>query len=425
MKRITRRHLGRQGAAGLAALAGLGLSPKAILGQARPKVVVIGGGPGGATAAKFLALDSQGAIQVTLVEPQRAYTTCFYSNLYLGGLWPFDALVHGYDALARHGVTVVHDRAEAVDPAARTVTLEGGDSLAYDRLVVAPGIAMRWDAIEGYDAAAAEIMPHAYQAGAQTRLLKRQIESMEDGGTVVVAVPAMPYRCPPGPYERVCMIAWYLKSNKPRSKILVLDAKDSFSKQALFTDAWNQYYPGMVEWVPAEFGGAVTAVRAAAGEIVAEESHRAHVANIIPPQKAGAIAEAAGLTNEAGWCPIVPATMESALQPGIHVLGDATIATDMPKSAFSANSQAKVAVMVIRAELTDARAFEPRYRNTCWSSLAGNDAVKIGANYRATAEKLEAFDNFISEVGETETLRRDTRAEADGWYAGITQDVWG
>lgn len=425
MKALTRRQLGRYAGAG--AIAGAGLFAIPVIGQARPRVVVIGGGPGGGTAAKYIARDSGGEIDVTLIEAQRHYTTCFYSNLYLGGLWDFDGLVHGYDVMRDdHGVTVVHDLAVAVDTEAKTVTTAGGDSFAYDKLVVAPGIAMRWDAIEGYDEAAAETMPHAYQAGVQTQILKSQLEAMEDGGTFVLAAPPMPYRCPPGPYERVSMVAWYFKNHKPASKILVLDAKDSFSKQGLFTDAWNRYYPGMVEWVPAEFGGTVDAVDAAAMEIHADgDRHHADVANIIPPQTAGRIARDAGLSDESGWCPIVPESMASALVDDVHVLGDATIASEMPKSAFSANSQAKVAAMVIKAELIGARAFPPRFRNTCWSSVADGDAVKIGANYRPTDEKLEAFDNFVSEVGESEELRRETRVEADGWYAGITEDIFG
>jgi sulfide dehydrogenase [flavocytochrome c] flavoprotein chain len=426
MSKVTRRELGRLAGGGLAAGAAAGLFPTGVIGQARPRVVVIGGGPGGGTAAKYIAMESDGAIDVTLVEPQRQYTTCFYSNLYLGGLWPFEGLVHDYETMAaRHGVRVVHDLATGVDHDARTVRLWGGDELSYDRLVVAPGIDFRWDAIEGYGAEAAAVMPHSYKAGPQTRLLKSQLEAMEDGGTFLLSAPPMPYRCPPGPYERICMIAWYFKSHKPNSKILVLDSKGSFSKQALFTEAWNTYYPGMIEWIPAELGGAVEAVDLDEMVVVADgERHRVDVANIIPPQRAGRIAEVAGLTDETGWCPVVPETFASPLVDDTFVLGDATIATEMPKSAFSANSQAKVVAMTVRHELTGSRAFPPRFRNTCWSSVADGDAVKIGANYRPTEERLEAFEGFISETGESGQLRRETREEADAWYAGITEDIF-
>lgn len=420
----TRRRL-LQGAAVVAPV--VLAAPAVLRAQARPRVVVVGGGAAGATVAKYVAKDSKGEIDVALVEPKEAYTTCFYSNLYLGGQRTLESITHRYvDLVHRYGVTHYREVAVAIDPAAKKVRLASGRELGYDRLVVAPGIDIRYDSIEGYSEEAASRMPHAWQAGEQTALLKAQLEAMEDGGTFILASPPNPYRCPPGPYERVCMVAWYLKNNKPKSKILVLDAKDKFSKQDLFTDAWNRYYAGMVEWVPAEFGGKVEAVDVSTMTVVAGgEKHRADVANIVPAQTAGWIARAAGLANDSGWCPVEPATFKSRLQPDIHVLGDAAIATDMPKSAFSANSQAKLVAMVIRHELVGSKLFEPRLRNTCWSSLTDNDAVKIGANYRPTEEKLEAFDSFISKVEETPEVRQQTRAEADAWYDGIVQDIFG
>ncbi|GIW56080.1 MAG: cytochrome c [Nitrospiraceae bacterium] len=421
---VSRRRL-LQGAAVLAPVA---LAAPAVLrAQARPRVVVIGGGAGGATAAKYVAKDSNGAIDVALVEPKETYTTCFYSNLYLGGQRTLESITHRYVDLVRlYGVTHYRDTAVAVDPAAKTVRLASGRTLNYDRLVVAPGIDIVYSSIEGYSEEAASVMPHAWQAGEQTALLRARLEAMEDGGTFILTSPPNPYRCPPGPYERVCMIAWYFRQHKPKSKILVLDAKDKFSKQELFVDAWKRYYGDMVEWVPAEFGGKVEAVDVASMTVLAGgEKHKADVANIVPAQRAGWIAQAAGLTNDSGWCPVEPATFKSKLQPDIHVLGDAAIATDMPKSAFSANSQAKLVAMVIRHELTGSRLFEPRLRNTCWSSLTDNDAVKIGASYKPTAEKLEAFDSFISKVDETPDVRKQTRAEADAWYDSIIQDIFG
>ena len=420
---ITRRDFG-VAAAGLA-LGTAGIAP-GLLGAAEGRVVVIGGGPGGATVAKYLAKDADGALAVTLVQDSAPFTTCFYSNLYLAGYRDFDSITHGYDALRdEYGIEVVIDRAIEVDPAGREVTLAGGRVLAYDRLVVAPGIEILYHSIEGYSEAAAEAMPHAWQAGPQTRVLRRQIEAMAQGGLFVVAVPAEPYRCPPGPYERACSVAHHFKQHNPSAKILILDAKDSFSKQGLFEEAWAKHYPDMIEWVPGEFGGKLIALDPDAMTVTTEyETYRAAVANIIPAQAAGAIARQAGLTDATGWCPIVPATMQSRMNENIHVLGDACIAGDMPKSAFSANSQAKVCAMAIRAALTGANAFPPRFRNTCWSTLAPDDAVKIGATYEATGEKIAKLDGFVSEVGERSQVRARTRAEADAWYASITADIF-
>ena len=420
---ITRRDFG-VAAAGLA-LGTAGIAP-GLLGAAEGRVVVIGGGPGGATVAKYLAKDADGALAVTLVQDSAPFTTCFYSNLYLAGYRDFDSITHGYDALRdEYGIEVVIDRAIEVDPAGREVTLAGGRVLAYDRLVVAPGIEILYHSIEGYSEAAAEAMPHAWQAGPQTRVLRRQIEAMAQGGLFVVAVPAEPYRCPPGPYERACSVAHLFKQHNPSAKILILDAKESFSKQGLFEEAWAKHYPDMIEWVPGEFGGKVIALDPDAMTVTTEyETYRAAVANIIPAQAAGAIARQAGLTDATGWCPIVPATMQSRMNENIHVLGDACIAGDMPKSAFSANSQAKVCAMAIRAALTGADPFPPRFRNTCWSTLAPDDAVKIGATYEATGEKIAKVDGFVSEVGERSQVRARTRAEADAWYASITADIF-
>jgi len=426
MQSVTRRDFGvAAGATGLA-LGAAGMAPR-LLAAAEGRVVVIGGGPAGATVAKYVAKDADGALAVALVQDTSPFTTCFYSNLYLAGYRDFDSITHDYDALREaYGVDVIIDRAIEVDPVGRKVTLAGGRVLEYDRLVVAPGIDILYDSIEGYSKAAAEAMPHAWQAGPQTQLLRRQIEAMAQGGLFLLAAPAEPYRCPPGPYERACSVAHHFKQHNPNAKILILDAKESFSKQGLFEDAWAKHYPDMIEWVPGEFGGKVIAVDPDAMTVTTEyETYRAAVANIVPAQAAGAIARQAGLADDTGWCPIMPATLQSQMNQEIHVLGDACIAGDMPKSAFSANSQAKVCAMAIRAALTNAEAFPPRFRNTCWSTVAPDDAVKVGATYQATEEKIAKVDGFISETGESSEVRSETRAEADAWYASITEDVFG
>ncbi|MGI9420991.1 MAG: FCSD flavin-binding domain-containing protein [Geminicoccaceae bacterium] len=417
----------RRFSAGAAAI-GMGVvAAPSILRAADARVVVIGGGAAGATAAKYIARDSKGAIDVTLIEPKARYVTCFYSNLYLAGYRTLESITHDYSRLRdKYGVTLVTDRATEIDAAAKRIALESGDTIAYDKVVVAPGVDLRMDTVEGYDEAATEIMPHAWKAGPQTELLRRQIESTERGALFVLAPPPNPYRCPPGPYERVCSIAHQLKQRNPSAKILVLDAKDKFSKQQLFQDAWDRYYTGMIEWVPAEFGGAVTRVDTDAMTVTAgDETHRVAFANIIPAQTAGAIAHRSGLGGANGWCPIVSITMQSRFDEDIYVVGDATEAGDMPKSAYSANSQAKVCAMSIRAELTGARLFPPRLRNTCWSTLAPNDAVKVGAHYEATEDSIATVASFVSTSGEDESLRARSSTEADAWYDGITADIFG
>lgn len=422
---IGRRGFGKTlAAAGLVTAAG-GIAAPLPLRAAEARVVVIGGGPGGTTLARFLKAEAPD-LQVTLIEANPQHTTCFYSNLYLGGLVGFDDITHGYDGLRAIGVEVVQGRAAGVDPVARSVTLEDGASLPYDRLVLAPGIAMRWGAIEGYDEAAAEAMPHAYQAGPQTRLLLDRLLAMREGGTYLMVAPPNPYRCPPGPYERISMVAHLLKQTNPTAKILVLDPKDKFSKQALFEEGWQRHYDGMVTWVGPDFGGGAVEVRPAAMEVVVDgEVQKVDVCNVIPGQMAGKIAQIAGVTNDSGWAPVDPASMQSKLDANVWVLGDSSAQGDMPKSAFSANSQAKVAAMAIRGDLTGSRTFPAKYSNTCWSLIAPEDGVKVGASYEPTPDKIASVHSFISQTGEDAALRKVTYEESLGWYAGITADIFG
>lgn len=411
-------------ATGLAA--GSVLHAPVVFGQSRPKVVVIGGGAGGGTAARYLAKDSKGAIDVTLVEANPIYTTCFFSNLYLGGFRDFESLQHGYDGLAASGVTVINDTATAVDRQARTVTLAGGQVLSYDRLVLSPGIDFKDGSVPGWSLADAEVMPHAYKAGPQTLLLKQMVESMPAGGTFAMVAPPNPYRCPPGPYERISMVAHLLKQTNPTAKILVLDPKDKFSKQALFEEGWQRHYDGMVTWVGPDFGGGAVEVRPAAMEVVVDgEVQKVDVCNVIPGQMAGKIAQIAGVTDDSGWAPVDPASMQSKLDANVWVLGDSSAQGDMPKSAFSANSQAKVAAMAIRGDLTGSRTFPAKYSNTCWSLIAPEDGVKVGASYEPTPDKIASVHSFISQTGEDAALRKVTYEESLGWYAGITADIFG
>jgi sulfide dehydrogenase [flavocytochrome c] flavoprotein chain len=418
----TRRKFGNFAGASLIAAFGATVAR----GQAKARVVVIGGGVGGATVARYLAASAAG-LDITLVEPNQRYTTCFFSNFYLAGLRSLESLTHGYEALTQqYGVKVLHDAAITIDPVAKVVAIEGGVKLRYDRAVVAPGIAFRYGAIEGYDEAAMEIMPHAWNAGPQTKLLRQQLESMEDGGVFVIAAPPNPFRCPPGPYERACLVAYYFKRFKPRAKILILDAKDTFFEQDLFQDAWNRHYAGMIEWLPRQFTGGVKSVDVKTRAIkTADETFNASVANIIPPQMASDLAQRTGLADQSGWCPVDPMTFESALQPGIHVVGDAISGGQMPKSAFAANSQAKVCAFAIAGALTGVEPTTPHLFNTCFTILAPNDAVSNAVSFRPAAGSIKIKDIFISQVGERDELRREVARTAEGWYSSFIHDVFG
>ncbi|SFX73422.1 FCSD flavin-binding domain-containing protein [Marinospirillum alkaliphilum] len=394
------------------------------------RVVVVGGGFGGATAAKYIKRGNP-AIDVTLVEPSKTFYTCPFSNLVLAGERSMDTISHNYRELEQvYGVRVIHALAEDVDPVAHTLRLSTGRTLQYDRLVLSPGIDFRWNAIEGYDQQAAELAPHAWKAGPQTLLLRRQLEAMEDGGVYIMAAPANPFRCPPGPYERASMIAHYFSQHKPRSKVLILDAKDNFSKQGLFTSAWKEVYGDRIEWVSLSNDGRVVQVDAARREVVTEfgTRHKASVLNVIPPQKAGFIAERAGVTNESGWVPVNPRTFESERVKDIYVVGDATVAAPMPKSGFAANAQGKVAAAAIVASLEGTDTADPFWANTCYSLISPDYGISVAGVYRLNDESriIETpGSGGVSPAGAAASFRRNEAAYAVGWYNAISQDTWG
>jgi sulfide dehydrogenase [flavocytochrome c] flavoprotein chain len=420
---VTRREFLRLGVAGAA----LWPAPSVAQGAA-PRVVVIGGGFAGASCARALR-QSDPRIAVTLVEPNPTFTACPFSNLVVAGLRELSTQQFAYDRVAAGGITVARTTATGVDAQARAVTLADGPRLSYDRLVLAPGIDIRWGALPGYDEAASAQMPHAWRAGEQTLVLRRQLEAMDDGGLVVIVAPANPFRCPPGPYERASLIAHYLKTAKPRSKLLVLDAKDTFSKQRLFQQAWSELYPGLLEWVPLSKGGHVTSVDAATRTLVTDFGrHQAKVANVIPPQKAGRIADVAGVADRTGWCPIDPVTFESKLQPGIHVIGDAAIAGAMPKSAFAANSQAKTCAAAVAQLLTGATPSAPKLINTCYSLVAPNYGISVAGVYQPSANGQLADVPGSGGVSPAEAPRATRAAEAvlaEAWFRTITAEVFG
>jgi NADPH-dependent 2,4-dienoyl-CoA reductase/sulfur reductase-like enzyme len=411
------------GLAGTASLAALG--PRA-MAQGKARIVVVGGGFGGATAARYIKTYMPAA-SVTLIEPQQVYTACPFSNLVLAGRRAMSAQRFRYDGLRQAGIDVIHQRAEDIDAGAHTVAIASGETISYDKLVLSPGIDIRWNALEGYDEAAAATMPHAWKAGPQTERLRAQLDAMEDGGTVVMSAPAAPFRCPPGPYERASLIAHYLKTQKPRSKLIVLDAKDTFSKKPLFLEAWEEHYPDHLEWVGASDFGRVISVDPGAMTLSTDfDTHAADVANIIPPQKAGAIAARAGVADATGWCPINPLDFSSALQPDMHVIGDATIAAPMPKSAFSANLQGKLVAFQIARSLSGQPAQPTILANTCYSYLTPDQAVSITGVYDNSGEAMTSIESAggLSPEDAAVSVRTAEAAQAKAWFSQITSETF-
>ena len=411
-------------AATAATAVGLVGLPHLAFGAAK-KVVVVGGGTGGATAAKYIKrLDP--SIDVTVVEPNPVYYTCYFSNEVLSGQRTLESLQVNYDGLKALGITIVKDSAVGIDADKKLVKTAGGAELPYDRCVVSPGIELLYDKIEGYSEDAAKTLPHAWKAGEQTKILRDQLEAMADGGTVVIVAPDNPYRCPPGPYERASQIAMYLKAHKPQSKVIILDAKSKFSKQALFTQAWEKFFPGMIEWRP---GPDAAVVKVNAAGMTAETSFgdeiKAAVLNVIPPQRAGKIAQIAGLADEKGWCPVDARTFESAKAKGIHVIGDAVMAGAMPKSAYSANSQAKVAAAAVVAMLDGQEVGVPSYVNTCYS-IAGPDwGISVAGVYKIGKDgKIAEVPGAggLTPLDAPDWAHKREVEYAESWYKNIIKD---
>lgn len=415
----------------LAGTAGLGWAAYTPLSHAvkyQARVIIIGGGYGGATVAKYMRLANP-HVEVILIEKKQQYTSCALSNEILTRERTMDSLTFNYDGLKNfYGVRVMHDEATEIEPVKKQVVTRGGKTLDYDRLVVSPGVAFRWNAIEGYDKAASKVMPHAWFAGEQTLLLRSQLEAMDDGGQVIIVAPPNPYKCPPGPYERAGLIAHHLKHHKKdKSKVLIFDAKDNFAKKALFEQAWEQHYPGMIQWISGSNDGKVQAVDVKNLNVITEfEEHKGDVINVIPPQKAGLIAEQAGLTDESGWCPVNQRTFESEIHQGIHVIGDACIAGPMPKSAYSANTQAKVCAAAIDALISGSPTPEPSYVNTCYSIPAPGHGISVAGVYRLEGEKIVAVKGAggVSPLDASAWERKVEEAYARSWFKNITSDIF-
>jgi sulfide dehydrogenase [flavocytochrome c] flavoprotein subunit len=397
------------------------------------KVVVVGGGTGGATAAKYLKrLDKD--IDVTIVEPNKTYFTCYFSNEVIVGERDMKSIEVGYDGLEKMGIKMVFDSAEAIDGGAKTVKTKGGQSLPFDRCIVSPGVEFLYDKIEGYSAEVAEKIPHAWKAGPQTSILKKQLADMKDGGVIAIVAPPNPFRCPPGPYERASLIAHYLQKHKPKSKVIILDAKQKFSKQGLFIQGWEKFYgfgtdKALIEWRP---GPDATVTKVDPKEMTLTygevgEEMKADVINIIPHQRAGRIAVDAGLIDDSGWCPVDGKTFESKKVAGVHVIGDACIAGAMPKSGYAANSQAKVCAAAVVALLNEGEVGVPSFVNTCYSLIAPEWAISVAGVYKLGA------DGKIAEVpGSGGLTPMDASPDAHArevqyaysWYTNIVHDIF-
>lgn len=418
--------LSRRALLGGAALAAGMLRAPRVLAQAKPRVVVVGGGAGGANAAR--ALLRAGTVDVTLVEPVPRYVAVFHSNLWLGGFIDFAALEFGYEGLARAGVRLISQAVAAIDRDRREVALADGGRLAYDRLILSPGIDLDYDSVPGWSRAAETVMPHAWKGGAQLRILKERLDQVPDGGLIVICAPPNPFRCPPAPYERASMMAHRLKTTgRGDARIIIVDPKPKFSMQGLFQEGWEGHYPGMVEWMAPDISEGLVSVDPATGTVVTgfETYRAAALVNVIPAQKAGAIAHQAGLADASGWCPVDPASMASLMDPAIFVIGDAAIGGDIPKSAFAAGSQAQVAVRALLAGLFQDAAAPATYASTCWSLIAADDAVKVSGLYRPVEGRIREVEGTVSRAGEPPALRRRQQQENADWYRAMVAGMFG
>lgn len=415
---------------GLGAVTATGIigAPSLAFGAGK-KLVVVGGGTSGATAARYAKI-ADSSLDVTLIEANKDYHTCYLSNEVLSGSRTIDSLKHGYAGLEKEGIKVVHDMVTGIDAAAKKVSTKGGTSFDYDRCIVAPGIDFKWEMIDGYDAATAEKIPHAWKAGAQTTTLRKQLTAMDDGGTVVIAMPVGSFRCPPGPPERVSQIAMYLKKEKPKSKVVLVNPKGKFSKYGLFTQGWKKFYGfesdnSMIEHVTKD---AIAKVDAGAMTITTAsgKSIKGDVLNVIPSQKAGKIAADAGLTDDSGWCPVDLGTFESTIHKGIHVIGDSSAAKGMPKSGYAANSQGKVCAAAVVAMLKGEEPGTPAYVNTCYSVVAEDWGISVAAVYRLAEDrsKIIKVGGGLTPMDASDEAHRRAVENAYSWYNNITSDIF-
>ncbi|MBF0263863.1 MAG: FAD-dependent oxidoreductase [Gammaproteobacteria bacterium] len=426
MSNFTRRNfLQVSGAAAAATTVGFGHSVLAgSHGGSKGKVVIVGGGIGGATAARYIKY-ADSKIDVTIIEPNKHYYTCFTSNEVLGGNRSMDSIKFSYEHLKKMGVKVIHDVATVVE--AKQVVTQKNGKVTFDKCIVSPGVDFKF--MHGQTAANAETdLPHAWKAGSQTMLLRKQLESMKDGGTVVISPPTNPFRCPPGPAERISQIAWYLKNNKPKSKIIAIDPKAKFSKQGLFVQGWKKHYSlGEGKMIEYRHQTAIEEIDIKTKTVVAGvDEIKADVLNVIPAQKAGKIAFASGLT-EGDWCPVNHKTFESTKMKNVYVIGDSSVASPMPKSGYACNSQAKVAAAAIVAALHGKDAPHPSYVNTCYSAITPTDGISVSMVYNFADGKIGKVKGSggLSSADASEEERKRTVKYAHSWFTNITADSFG
>ncbi|CAM3536021.1 NAD(P)/FAD-dependent oxidoreductase [Arcobacter aquimarinus] len=393
----------------------------------KKRVVIVGGGFGGATAAKYIKRFSPDT-EIILIEQNKEYFTCPFSNTVIAGMNKIDYIKHDYKTLEKkYNIIVMHEKVKKVDGATNTVILENGKVIPYTKAIVAPGIDFKYE--KGYVEGSEKYAPHAYKAGEQTVLLTEQLHSMKDGGTFVMVAPQNPFRCPPGPYERISLVAHYLKENKPNSKIIILDQKNKFSKQGLFQEGWDKLYKDIIEWRSVEFGGKVVSVDPKNRVVKTEDEEvKADVLNYIPDQKAGKLAFDSGLT-QGDWCPVNTKTFESKLVKDIYVIGDAAVASPMPKSGFSANSQAKIAALQISRILANQPVVNPpKLANTCYSLVSPTYGISIAAVYEAQEDKITDLKDLgaggLSPAYADEGIRMQEAEYAVGWYKNQMSDIF-
>lgn len=426
MTSITRRDFLRlTGAAGTTMALGPLVAPKRLLARTDSRVIVIGGGFGGATCANYISIFIPG-IHVTLIEPNSHYVSCTFSNTVLGGIHDMEYITHSYESLKKNrGVHVIHDSANRIDPKTKQVILGSGATLPYDRLVVSPGIDFRWEEMRGCSDIFCESLPHAWQDGGQTVLLQKQLSAIPDGGVVLILPPSRPFKGPASPYERASLIAHYLKQHKPRSKLIILDSNPDFPKQELFQQAWQKLYPGMIEWVPVVGSDHLSRIDPKQQQVytASGQTWKADVINAIPPQQAGAIARQTGLANDQGWCDVDQRTFESKLHKDIHVIGDACIAGDMPKTGHAASIQAKICAAAIGFSLNGGEMHEPLYSNSTYSLIGPMYGISSAAVYRLVDGRITRVSGGQSQMRASNRTRRREAKYAEGWYKATVSEM--
>lgn len=419
------RHLNRRIFLNTMVGASVGFSMRKSFAGQGPRVVLIGAGVGGVAAARHLIAHYPN-IDLTMIEPNAGYTSCFSSGAVLADLKNRASLDFSYDVIRNIGsLNWIKARATQIDADKSVVHLSTAEKIPYDRLILSPGIDLDFSKIEGLDATAQKRFPHSYVLGTEIDVLKKRLKDLEDGELVVLSAPERPYRCTPAPYERASMIAHYLKAHKPKSKILVLDSKDEFPLMDRILPAWERFYGELIEWVPADFGGMIERVNGADGSIIVDgEAMMPGLANIIPPQRAGDIAQTSGLTDETGWCAVDPETLESRTAPNVHVIGDAADAGDMSKSAHAAASLGRVCAAAVGFLLTGKNPEAQTLENACYFLISKDHGLKVGGEYRAEKGRITGVKGFSSAIGETDAIRLQTAVDGDRWFTTFTDTLF-